>query len=151
MDDETLTRLSHELLVPVPIAEWLWRRGIRSRLALQELLGDRDVSSAYGLPDMEQAVTVLADALSRGQFIRIHGDYDADGVTATAVMLRGLRAIDPSCHVDFHIPNRFDEGYGLSQEAVVSAAQSGVELLITVDCGRVLRMRRLWRPTFGSR
>ncbi len=132
---EVISSLSQALSLPRPIAEWLWRRGIHSVEDWQALNDEGPLSSPYDLPDMNRAVNEIVAALDAGQRIRVCGDYDADGVTATAVMLRGLGEIAPSAAVDFHIPNRFDEGYGLGEEAVERAADEGIELLITVDCG----------------
>ncbi len=148
---ETLTELSQTWSVPIPIAEWLWRRGIRTLSDFKSLTAEPEISSPYLLPDMSRAVAVLEQALTTHQSIRIHGDYDADGVTATAVMLRGLRELDSTAVVDFHIPNRFDEGYGLSEEAVLQAADDGVQLLITVDCGSSSQEAAALAATLGLR
>ncbi len=83
---------------------------------------------------MDAALTVLKQARTEKRRIRVYGDYDADGVTATALMYRGLLWAGFE-RVDYYIPNRFDEGYGLHREAVQQAVDDGVELMITVDCG----------------
>ncbi len=132
---EVISSLSQSLSLPLPIAEWLWRRGVQSAEDWRALNDEGPLSSPYALPDMDRAVAEILAALDAGRRIRIHGDYDADGVTATAVMVRGIQEIAPSAAVDFHIPNRFDEGYGLGEEAVERAADEGIDLLITVDCG----------------
>ncbi len=121
--------------MPEPVAQWLWHRGIHTVKDWHDLTAEPSLSSPYLLPDMQRDVDILENALRQQWKIRIHGDYDADGVTATAVMLIGLKALDPSGVVDFHIPNRFDEGYGLSTDAVRQAAEDDVQLLVTVDCG----------------
>ncbi|PSR13990.1 MAG: single-stranded-DNA-specific exonuclease RecJ [Bacteroidetes bacterium] len=86
------------------------------------------------MQDMEKAVVRLALALKRGEKILIYGDYDVDGTMSVSFLYQfllnqGHRAID------FHIPDRYKEGYGLSAEGVSYAARQGVTLLITVDCG----------------
>ncbi len=117
-------------------AQVLWRRGIKTKGAYEELIaGSKTLSSPFDLPDMEQAVAALTEAKGRQERIRVYGDYDADGVTATAVMVKGLTAWGVGHLVDYYIPNRFDEGYGLNVEAVQQAAVDGVSWLITVDCG----------------
>ena len=83
--------------------------------------------------DMDKAVARIHEAIEKGEKIRIFGDYDADGVTSTTVMMTTL--IKLGAHVDFYIPNRFTEGYGPNEMAFRLAASEGVKLLITVDTG----------------
>lgn len=83
---------------------------------------------------MEAAAALLADAIAAGRRIVIAGDYDADGATATAVAVLGLRALG-AAGVDYVVPNRFTMGYGLSPPLVELARSKGAELLVTVDNG----------------
>jgi single-stranded-DNA-specific exonuclease len=87
----------------------------------------------YQLTDMERAAARIADAVERGERVAILGDYDVDGATSTAIIVRVLRAsgLDPF----FHIPDRLYEGYGPNVEAIRNIAARGAKLLITVDCG----------------
>jgi single-stranded-DNA-specific exonuclease len=85
------------------------------------------------LPDMSEAVEVIEDALENNVPIRIHGDYDVDGVAASALMQRALLALGG--RVDTYVPHRLADGYGLGKPAVEKAAADGIGLLITVDCG----------------
>jgi len=82
---------------------------------------------------MDGAVGRISEAIDRGRRIVIHGDYDADGITATALMILGLR--DLGANAEWYLPSRFKEGYGLSRTAVETIAARGPGLLITVDCG----------------
>ena len=82
---------------------------------------------------MQGAVECLSAAIDRRARIVVHGDYDADGITATAVMLLGLREF--GVEAEWYLPNRFNEGYGLSRGAVESIAANGPAVLVTVDCG----------------
>ncbi len=117
--------------LPVWQSELMLRRGVLPRdLELSSPLGDPS-----RLPDMDRAVRVIRQHLDRGHRVRVYGDYDADGVTAVSVLVRGLAAMGYGGQVDYYIPNRFDEGYGLHSEAVDEAHRDGVALLITVDCG----------------
>lgn len=95
---------------------------------LNQLLGDPAT-----LPDMPQAVTRLRDAVKTGETICVYGDYDADGVTATAILVRGLRCLGAT--VEYYIPHRVEEGFGLKEEAIRTIAAGGARLLVTVDCG----------------
>ncbi|HEY4863786.1 MAG TPA: DHH family phosphoesterase, partial [Xanthobacteraceae bacterium] len=85
------------------------------------------------LTDMDRAAMRLADAVERKEKVAILGDYDVDGATSTALLVRTLRAagLDPF----FHIPDRLFEGYGPNIDAVRKIAERGAKLLVTVDCG----------------
>lgn len=100
--------------------------GVHKRLS--ELLGD-----PFLLPDAAAAAARITEALGSGEPICVYGDYDADGVTATAVLVRGLRALGGA--VSYYIPHRVDEGFGMNAAAVREIAASGARLIVTVDCG----------------
>jgi single-stranded-DNA-specific exonuclease len=87
----------------------------------------------FALADMPRAVERIPLAIERGESIAVYGDYDCDGVTACALMMRTLAALGAQAQV--YIPNRFDEGYGLNVEALDTLKARGVSLVITVDCG----------------
>ncbi len=95
----------------------------------------------FQMTGMDAAVERIRSALERGEPIAIYGDYDVDGVTSTALLVDALSAFgaDPSTgsgqRVRGYIPNRFDEGYGLNNEALTQLKEEGVRLVITVDCG----------------
>ena len=86
------------------------------------------------LPDMHKAVDRLVRARETQERITIYGDYDIDGLTATAVLLDAFESFGFT-HVEAFIPNRFVEGYGLTVEAIERIAESGAQLIVTVDCG----------------
>ena len=86
------------------------------------------------LPDMEKAVERLLIAYDKQEKIVIYGDYDIDGLTATTLLLDSFKSFGFR-NVDSYMPNRFIEGYGLTMEAIERIAESGIELIITVDCG----------------
>lgn len=85
------------------------------------------------MKDMEVAVQRTATAIRNGETIVVFGDYDADGITSTAVMTRGLRFAGAAC--SFYVPHRIDEGYGLNTPALEKLAHQGTNLVITVDNG----------------
>ena len=89
--------------------------------------------SPFLMRDMDRAVARVQDALARGEKIAVFGDYDVDGITATCLLTDYLRS--RGAKVVMHIPGRFDEGYGLSNEAIRTLAGEGVRLIVTVDCG----------------
>ena len=85
------------------------------------------------LMDMDVAARVVADAVQNGDKIAIYGDYDVDGITSTAVLVKFLRAV--GVDVVWHLPTREGEGYGLNNDAISNIVKDGAKLLITVDCG----------------
>ncbi|MCR4402217.1 MAG: single-stranded-DNA-specific exonuclease RecJ [Firmicutes bacterium] len=133
--EETSKALARELRIPLLVARVMLLRGYASPSAAQEFLrADMgDLLDPFLLPDMELAVVRVLRALRNGERIRIYGDYDVDGITSTCVLLDVLRTL--GANVDYYIPGRLHEGYGLNLEAVERAASAGVSLIITVDCG----------------
>ena len=113
----------------------LCRRGIVEEQAGREyaecLLAS--LPDPFLLPDMDKGVERLARALEQEEAIAIHGDYDVDGITGTALLVQGLR--DLGGQVDYHIPLRLKDGYGLSGQALTAASQKGAALVVSVDCG----------------
>lgn len=95
--------------------------------------GAEQFHDPFLMDGMQAAVARIRTALAERQKIRIYGDYDADGVCATALMIRLMRELNGDC--DFYIPHRQTEGYGMNREAVELARDEGVQLIITVDTG----------------
>ncbi len=85
------------------------------------------------LPDMDKAVDRLKTAIRKNETIFIHGDYDADGITSTALLVSALRKL--GLKTFYHIPNRITEGYGISKTGIDKAKACGADLIITADCG----------------
>ena len=82
---------------------------------------------------MDKAVARLQLAIDRNEPILIYGDYDVDGTTGTAVLLRALKLL--GAQTGFHVPHRFTEGYGIQQQALERAQAEGYKLVVSVDCG----------------
>ena len=93
-----------------------------------------ELPDPFLLPDMEHAVDRLQAALEKGEKIAIHGDYDVDGITGTALLFAGLQAMGGQ-ELEYHIPLRLRDGYGLSATALHQAAANGVKVVVSVDCG----------------
>jgi len=119
------------------VADILHRRGIETAQQAAEFLSDAPklTYDPFLMKDMKPAVIRIVEALRKRERICIYGDYDADGVTATSLLLTVFRRLTRS--VSYYIPSRFDEGYGLNKEAIRLIAGQGVQLIITVDCGSV--------------
>jgi len=127
-------RLAAELDVSEVMAQVLVRRGFSDVSAAHAFLHpDYRVHNPYLMAGMAEARRRLDKALQRGEPIAVHGDYDADGITATFLLVRILEEL--GADVRWHLPNRFSEGYGVSGAAVEELAAGGVKLLVTVDCG----------------
>lgn len=122
------------------IAEILNHRGVCSPEDLEEFLSERPQKTydPFLLPHMDAGVDLVLSACQSGEKICIYGDYDADGVTSTVLMLDVLQALakDPK-QITCYIPSRFDEGYGLNSKALDKIQSQGVSLVLTVDCGSV--------------
>ncbi|NLX08932.1 MAG: single-stranded-DNA-specific exonuclease RecJ [Chloroflexi bacterium] len=126
----------HELRAYHPVmAQALYNRGLSSRADAYAFLngGDGALHSPHMLHGMPQAVARIRNAIKRGESIAIYGDFDADGVTSTALLMQVFTAL--GAQVQPYIPNRVDEGYGLNMGALKQLADQGVKLVITVDCG----------------
>ena len=113
----------------------LYNRGVLNHDQARDYLEARlpDRTDPFNLLGMPEAVERIGTALRRDEEIAVYGDYDVDGVTATALLLQYLSAC--GARVKGYIPNRFDEGYGLNIEALDNLYSQGVRLVITVDCG----------------
>jgi single-stranded-DNA-specific exonuclease len=117
------------------LSQILFNRGYASDAAARAYLQGKLTfdTSPWQMTGIQPAVERIRYALDHAEPIAIYGDYDVDGVTATALLVQTLRAL--GADVRGYIPNRFDEGYGLNPEALDSLKEQGVKLVITVDCG----------------
>lgn len=120
---------------PPLIAQLLFNRGLSDPSAFDLFLaGDERLSnSPFLLPDMHQATTRIYQALLSGENIAVYGDFDADGITATALLVKGLSVLGGKAIP--YIPHRLTEGYGLKTAALENLRQQGVSLVISADCG----------------
>ena len=120
---------------PYLVASVLASRGVTTaEQAAESLECERTLTySPFLMKDMDKAVERVSRALSDGEKIAVYGDYDVDGITATCLLTDYLRS--RGADAVMHIPSRAEEGYGLGCEAIRALAESGVTLIITVDCG----------------
>ncbi len=133
--DEEVKEFSERLNMPIPLTEVMLNRGVKDIDQARAYLKPQwsDLRDPFLLPGVEEAAERISSALREKKKIMIFGDYDVDGLTATALLSYVLR--DLGGNVTTYIPNRLVEGYGLSLEGIRLAKEKGVDLLITVDCG----------------
>jgi single-stranded-DNA-specific exonuclease len=135
-DPAATKTLARELQIASPLAAVLVNRGFRDVDAAQKFLSPqlRQLGDPFALPDMAEAVDRTFAAIERKERVVIYGDYDVDGVTSSALLLRVLRAT--GARAENFLPHRMDEGYGLSPDGLARCLQEHKpELLIAVDCG----------------
>src|SRR5699024_5264571 len=118
---------------------------IIKKLLLQRGITDQETAEQFLLPDLnnlispsrlsmiDEAATRIQSAIQNKEKILVFGDYDADGISSTTLLLKALQELGADC--DFYIPNRYTEGYGPNREAFQAAFDRGFTLIITVDCG----------------
>src|SRR3954466_11500421 len=135
---EPVAELARELAVSATTASVLVRRGYgdveRARAFLD---GGLPAHDPFALGDMAAACEAIRGAVAEGRRICVHGDYDADGICATALAVLILREL--GAEVEFHLSSRFDEGYGLRGETLSRLAEEGCGLVLTVDRGITAR------------
>jgi single-stranded-DNA-specific exonuclease len=125
--------LMDALGLPEPIAVTLVRRGYRTADEARAFLEASETHDPFEFESMREIVSMIERAVADGRTITVHGDYDCDGVSATAILVRALRELGAEC--DWYIPDRMGDGYGLTREGVERLAARGTGLLITADCG----------------
>lgn len=111
----------------------LCSRGMTDEFEIESFLYDTDLIDPYTLPDMEKAVERVNQALENGERITVFGDYDCDGVTSTALLYSYLSS--RGANVDYYIPDRSGEGYGMNLGAIDQLKNRGTNVIITVDNG----------------
>ncbi len=119
--------------LPPFLAQCLYNRGLRTAEEARSFLEGQEEGTPFRLLGMNQAVARLRLALRQGERIAVYGDFDADGVAATALLTQVLTALGGQ--VTPYIPHRVDEGYGLNVAALDKLADQGCRLVVTVDCG----------------
>ena len=134
-NEELINKVSVENDISILLATILVNRNIVNSEDITKYLNPtrHDFYDPFLMPDMDKAIARINQAIDNNEKTIIFGDYDVDGITATAVMLKFFKDCD--FKVDNYIPNRLDEGYGLNEEAVKKIAEAGYTLIITVDCG----------------
>ena len=135
--DETAaaTALAREVNIHPALGRLLLKRGIKTAAEARRFFRPQlsDLHDPFLMNDMQVAVDRLNQALGRKEHIMVYGDYDVDGCTAVALVYKFLSQF--YSNVDFYIPDRYEEGYGISRKGIDFAAEMGVKLIIVLDCG----------------
>ena len=129
-----------EALLPVcgnvaPIPELLMRRGVSTPEDAVGFFSPSldDLHDPFLMPDMDKAVERLNRAMGAKERIMIYGDYDVDGTTAVALVYKYLQ--NYYSNIDYYIPTRYEEGYGISRKSIEYAVENDVKLVVVLDCG----------------
>lgn len=127
--------LSDKLNISPILGQLLVKRGITTESAAKRFFRPQlaDLINPFLMKDMDVAVDRLNDAMGRKERIMVYGDYDVDGCTAVALVYKFLRQF--YSNIEYYIPNRYDEGYGVSKHAIDYACEKGIKLIIILDCG----------------
>ncbi len=134
-DPAKVEKLSAEVGIDRVLAELLVKRGVETFEQARSFFRPNlaDLHDPFLMKDMDVAVERLHKAITSGEKILVYGDYDVDGTTAVALVFSFIRRFTPN--VDFYIPDRYDEGYGVSYKGLDWAFEGGFGLIITLDCG----------------
>ena len=129
------TQLAKAFASCPPISELLVQRGITSVEEAEKFFHPslKDMHDPFLMPDMDKAVNRLNKAMGSKEKIMVYGDYDVDGTTAVALVYKYLQ--NYYSNIEYYIPTRYDEGYGISKRSIDYAASIGVKLIIILDCG----------------
>lgn len=135
--DETAaaSALAREVNIHPALGRLLLKRGIKTATEARRFFRPQlsDLHDPFLMNDMQVAVDRLNQALGRKEHIMVYGDYDVDGCTAVALVYKFLSQF--YSNIDFYIPDRYEEGYGISRKGIDFAAEMGVKLIIVLDCG----------------
>ncbi|GBE05378.1 single-stranded-DNA-specific exonuclease RecJ [bacterium BMS3Abin10] len=134
-NQEFLEYLSGKTSISMAFAQVLVNRGYKDADSIRDFLSPslKNLHDPFLMPDMAKAVERIKAASVKGETVLVYGDYDADGITSTALMVSALRTL--GLKTLYYIPNRLTEGYGLNKNGIQQADSSGASLIITVDCG----------------
>ena len=134
-DEKNISELTQNLKIPSALAKVLTVRGVKDIEAAKRFLYPKlaDLHNPFLMQDMQKAVERILKGIKNKEKFWIHGDYDVDGTASTALITLFLREL--GADVDYYIPDRFNEGYGISPRSIEMAIEQKVTVLITVDVG----------------
>ena len=134
-EEQAAKELGEKLNMSPILTLLLIRRGITTESAAKRFFRPQlaDLINPFLMKDMDIAVDRLNDAMGRKERILVYGDYDVDGCTAVALVYKFL--LQFYSNIEYYIPDRYDEGYGVSKKGIDYAKEQGVKLIIILDCG----------------
>lgn len=134
-DADRASQLERTASVPPVVAQLLLNRGVDDPTIAKSFITARlsELRDPSLLPGLNSAADRIFAAIVAGESIAVYGDYDADGMTSTAILMRCLRML--KADASYYIPHRIDEGYGLNHQALEKLAAGGAKVIVTVDCG----------------
>lgn len=134
-EKQAAEELGDKLSISPILAQLLIKRGINTESAAKRFFRPQlaDLINPFLMKDMDIAVDRLNDAMGRKERILVYGDYDVDGCTAVALVYKFIQQF--YSNIDYYIPDRYDEGYGVSKKGIDYSKETGVKLIIILDCG----------------
>lgn len=134
-DEEEINSLAGELNLDLPLAQLLVQRNIKTFQEARDFFRPdlANLHDPFLMKDMEIAIDRIQEAIHAGEKVLIYGDYDVDGTTAVSLVYSYFK--DHFRHIDYYIPDRYNEGYGVSRKGIDYAAHHGFSLIIALDCG----------------
>jgi len=134
-DEAVIKRLSRELNIDQHLANLLTQRGVETFEQARSFFRPSldDLHDPFLMKDMDKAIRRIEQAIQKGERIMVYGDYDVDGTTAVSLVYLFIRKLTD--RIDFYIPDRYEEGYGISYKGIDYAAEQGYSLIIALDCG----------------
>ena len=135
LDKNVIAKLATETKLDATLVQILYRRGYQTATAIENFIhpSDSELNDAFLLYDIDKAVERIQTAAFAGEKIVVYGDYDVDGITATAVMYSTLEQL--GADVSYYVPDRFKDGYGPNKAAYQRLIEAGAQLIVTVDNG----------------
>lgn len=134
---QEVEELKQALQIPEEFAQILFQRGLRTFDECKKFFSPTldDLYYPYLMKDMDKAVERITEAYEKHEKILVYGDYDVDGTTAVACMFSFLKNIFTENRLDYYLPDRYSEGYGISKQGIEYAKENGFSLIIALDCG----------------
>ncbi|GAC1309446.1 MAG: single-stranded-DNA-specific exonuclease RecJ [Mucilaginibacter sp.] len=136
-DEDEVNNLAAALNMDVVLSKLLVQRGIRTYDEARYFFrpDERHLHDPFLMADMEKAILRIGNAIASGEKILVYGDYDVDGTTAVSVVYGFFKDHHPDDKIEYYIPDRYNEGYGISTQSIDYAASNGFTLIIALDCG----------------
>ena len=134
-DENEVEKIKSDNNISELLAKVLVNRGFKEKEEIYKFLYPKieDLNDPFLLNDMNIAVERILQAKERGEKVTVYGDYDVDGITSIAVLVKFFREL--GIDIEYYLPSRLEEGYGLNNDALLKIKNNRTDLLITVDCG----------------